>query len=155
LRRASRHGGARPAKPTRALDLTRTYLHFTPSHEIERHQAGAKFWAELMSERLRLDGRLVGCARLKKGALDHWERHPAGDEFLMLLSGAMSLVLEQPDGGVTRSRMKKGQACIVPRGLWHTFVVTQAGELMFATAGEGTTHRRVIGGKARGKATSR
>lgn len=146
---------AKRAKAGRALDLQRTYLHFTPSHDIETHRAGAKFWADLMSEKLRLDGRMVGCARLRKGPLDHWERHPAGDEFLMLLSGAMSLVLEQADGKITRTRMKKGQACIVPKGLWHTFVVAQAGELMFATAGDGTTHRRVVGGKARAQVTSR
>jgi oxalate decarboxylase/phosphoglucose isomerase-like protein (cupin superfamily) len=145
---------ARPKTP-RGLDLQRTFLHFTTAHGIEAYQAGPKFWADLTRGRLRLDGRLVGAVRMEKGALDHWEMHPKGDEFLMLLSGAVTLVLEQRGGKVRRIRMKRGQACIVPKGLWHTFEVTRPGELMFATAGEGTEHRPVPRGKARARPASR
>lgn len=136
-------------KPARGLNLQRTFLHFTKAHGIDAYQAGPKFWADLTSGKLRLDGRLVGSARLRKGRLDHWEMHPKGDEFLMLLSGAMTLVLEQRGGKVSRIRMKRGQACIVPKGLWHTFEIAVPGELMFATAGDGTAHRPVASGKAR------
>ena len=123
-----------------AVDLKRTFLHFTRSHEIEAHQAGDRFWADVMSKRLRLDGRLIGCVPLKTGPLDHWERHPDGDEFLLVLSGAMTVVLEEGSGR-REVPVKAGEAFVVPTGVWHTFLVSEPGELIFATAGNGSEHR--------------
>jgi mannose-6-phosphate isomerase-like protein (cupin superfamily) len=129
--------------PAGAIDLKRTYLHFTQTHGIDIHEAGPAFWDDLMSERLRLSGRLVGCVRLEPGQLDHWERHPAGDEFLLLLSGTITIVLDEGAGQRDVS-LKAGEAFVVPKGVWHTFVTAEAGDLMFATAGDGTEHRSVL-----------
>ncbi|HEX6120439.1 MAG TPA: cupin domain-containing protein [Dongiaceae bacterium] len=126
--------------PAGAIDLKRTYLHFAPTLDIEAHDVGPQFWSDLSARRLRLEGRLVGCVHLKQGPLDHWERHPAGDEFLLLLSGALSVVLEA-SSGQREVPLKAGEAFVVPAGSWHTFVVAQAGDLVFATPGEGTEHR--------------
>jgi mannose-6-phosphate isomerase-like protein (cupin superfamily) len=123
-----------------AIDLKSTFLHFAPTHGIEAHDVGPQFWSDLSGRRLRLEGRLVGCVHLKQGPLDHWERHPAGDEFLLLLSGALSVVLEE-SSGQREVPLKAGEAFVVPAGVWHTFVVAQAGDLVFATPGEGTEHR--------------
>jgi mannose-6-phosphate isomerase-like protein (cupin superfamily) len=128
--------------PMGAIDPKRTYLHFTQAHDIERYDAGPQFWDDLSARRLRLDGRLVGCVHLEKGPLDHWERHPDGDEFLLLLSGAVTIILEEASGRRDVA-LKAGEACVVPRGVWHTFQVTETGDLLFATAGEGTEHRPV------------
>jgi mannose-6-phosphate isomerase-like protein (cupin superfamily) len=123
-----------------AIDLKRTYLHFTQAHGIDPYDAGAQFWDDLMSERLRLTGRLVGCTRMSRGRLDHWECHPAGDEFLLLLSGAVTIVLEHADGQ-RRVHLQPGEAFVVPQGVWHTFEIAAEGDLIFATAGDGTEHR--------------
>jgi len=126
--------------PSGAMDLKRTYLHFTRTHDIEAYEAGPKFWDDLISRRLHLGGRLVGCVHLAEGPLDHWERHPDGDEFLLLLSGAVTIVLDEPSGR-RDVPLTAGEAFVVPKGVWHTFVVAAAGDLVFATAGEGTNHR--------------
>jgi mannose-6-phosphate isomerase-like protein (cupin superfamily) len=57
-----------------------------------------------------------------------------------LLSGAVTIVLEEPSGqrGLP---LKAGEAFVVPKGVWHTFVVAEAGDLIFATSGAGTDHR--------------
>ena len=94
------------------------------------------------ADRLRLDGRLVGCVHLEKGPLDHWERHPDGDEFLLLLSGRTTVILEE-SSGARDVRLTGGEAFVVPKGIWHTFRTDEAGDLLFATAGENTEHRPV------------
>ena len=127
---------------TDAIDLKRTHLHFTREHDIERYETGPQFWDNLKARRLRLEGRLVGCVHLEEGPLDHWERHPDGDEFLLLLSGAVTIVLEEASGH-RDVPLKAGEACVVPRGTWHTFQTAKAGDLLFATAGENTEHRPV------------
>lgn len=67
-----------------------------------------------------------------------WERHPAGDEILVLLSGRMKLVLLEE--GVERlvEFDTVGHAFIVPRGLWHTGRDCVAARVLFITPGEGT-----------------
>jgi mannose-6-phosphate isomerase-like protein (cupin superfamily) len=123
-----------------ALDLRQTHLHFADGHEIERYQVGPQFWADLKSKKLRLSGRLVGCVHLKEGPLDHWERHQKGDEFLLLMSGRCTIVLDEPEGRHDIA-LEAGEAFVVPKGVWHTFQVAVAGDLVFATPADGTDHR--------------
>ena len=73
---------------------------------------------------------------------NHWERHPAGDEILVLLSGEMEVVLDTASGE-QRARLAPGQTFIVPKGVWHRGIVSRPGELMFITPGAGTEHRPV------------
>ena len=43
--------------------------------------------------------------------------------------------------GERRVALASGQACLVPRGVWHRVVVREPGRLLFVTYGEGTQHR--------------
>ena len=73
---------------------------------------------------------------------DEWEMHPAGDELLYLLTGALDVVLEEATG--TRTfRLDGGQACVVPRGTWHRLIVDRPSDLLFVTPAHGTRHRPV------------
>ena len=66
--------------------------------------------------------------------------HPAGDEVLVAISGAMDLFFDLSDGP-SSIPLQTGAACIVPKGAWHRFEVRAPGTLMFITPGEGTQHR--------------
>jgi len=71
---------------------------------------------------------------------DHWEMHPAGEEAVCVLSGAVRLILraedEAGDGeGVT---LGAGTACIVPRGRWHRLELDEPTNLMSVTVRQGT-----------------
>ncbi len=70
-----------------------------------------------------------------------WEMHPAGDEFVMLLSGAADMVLLQDGDENIASLDSPGSFVIVPRGTWHTARVAQAATMLFVTPGEGTENR--------------
>ena len=79
---------------------------------------------------------------LQSADWDHWERDPAGEENLTLLSGELEIVLET-EAGEERLVLKARQSLVVPAGLWHRGIVRQSGELLFITAGAGTEHRPV------------
>jgi mannose-6-phosphate isomerase-like protein (cupin superfamily) len=70
-----------------------------------------------------------------------WERHPAGDELVCLLSGAATLVLERSDGHETVELKKPGEFVLVPQGTWHTARTRVATTMLFVTPGEGTENK--------------
>lgn len=72
---------------------------------------------------------------------DTWEIHPAGEEFVCLLSGRVDLVLEQAEGEKTIQLSKSGSYVLVPCNTWHTAKVYAPSSMLFNTPGEGTQHR--------------
>ncbi|HLN06819.1 MAG TPA: cupin domain-containing protein [Acidimicrobiales bacterium] len=85
------------------------------------------------------EGRLV-CVTRQGETWTSWERHPAGDEVVVLLSGRVDVIQELPDGPRT-VELRPGQAMINPRGVWHTTTVHEPGDALFITAGAGTEHK--------------
>lgn len=73
---------------------------------------------------------------------DIWERHPAGDEMLFLLSGAVTVHLRDEAGGeVATTPLLAGTCQVVPAGTWHRLTVEDAGDLMVITARANTEHQ--------------
>lgn len=70
-----------------------------------------------------------------------WEVHPAGDEFVVLVSGAAEMVLAMPEGDRTIVLGEPGDFVIVPRGTWHTARISTPTKMLFVTPGEGTINR--------------
>jgi mannose-6-phosphate isomerase-like protein (cupin superfamily) len=70
-----------------------------------------------------------------------WEIHPAGDEFVILVSGDADLALATPDGDETIRMTEPGTFVIVPRDTWHTARIRRHTVMMFITPGEGTVNR--------------
>ncbi len=70
-----------------------------------------------------------------------WEMHPAGEEFVCLLSGQVDLILEQDEVQHTVQLSTSGSYVLVPRGTWHTARVHTPSSMLFITPGEGTQNR--------------
>jgi len=70
-----------------------------------------------------------------------WERHPAGDEIVLLLSGRTDFRLETPAGEETLHLEEPGAYAVIPAGLWHTAIPQGVAKVLFITPGEGTEHR--------------
>jgi mannose-6-phosphate isomerase-like protein (cupin superfamily) len=85
------------------------------------------------------DGRLV-CVLPQEASWTSWERHPAGEELVVLLSGRVDLI-QDVDGTEHVVPLRPGQAVINPPGIWHTATVHEAGSALFITPGEGTEAR--------------
>jgi len=85
------------------------------------------------------EGRLV-CIVEQDVTWDTWERHPAGEEVVVLLSGRVDVV-QDLDGGEMVIELHPGQAMVNPPNVWHTARVHAPGRALFITPGRGTEHR--------------
>lgn len=120
------------------FDLETTYLILADGPDAKTVDVGPDFW-QTIDQRDDLVGRMVGVFRFDAD-WDSWEVHPDGDEIVMLLSGAVDLILDEPEGERVVS-LRGRAATIVPRGVWHTADVLSPSETLHITRGEGTQHR--------------
>jgi quercetin dioxygenase-like cupin family protein len=71
---------------------------------------------------------------------DSWERHPAGDEVVICLSGRMTVIREIA-GEHELVGLGPYEAMIHPSGVWHTADLHEPVRFMTITPGQGTEHR--------------
>ena len=122
-----------------AFDPLATYVHLPDGPAATLLEVTPDFWEKLETRTDLHGGRLITAYRFEQDWTS-WERHPAGDEIVVQLSGAMDFVVE--DRGRERTVSLRGRAAlVVPRGLWHTARVLAPSEAIFVTRGEGTEHR--------------
>jgi mannose-6-phosphate isomerase-like protein (cupin superfamily) len=127
-----------------APSLSSTYVHLPDETSASVVPVSDTFWDELSSgDRPALEhGRLVTQFDFSSD-WPNWERHPFGDELVILLSGSAELLLELPSG-TSRTRMSApGEFVVVPRDTWHTARTDKECSMIFITHGPGTDHREV------------
>lgn len=127
-----------------AFDLATTHVHLGlggRAEVIPDFQWTPEFLARYEAERAADgdEGRLVMMA---SGDSDWttWERHPAGEELVVVISGEMTLVQDR-DGTEHRVQLTAGQAAINPRNVWHTAEIAGPCQTLFVTPGRRTEHR--------------
>jgi hypothetical protein len=119
-----------------------TYLHLGPDGTAVPLDVDAAFWEKLSTGGFAHlgPGRLVS-AYTFTADWTSWEQHPAGEEVVVLMAGALELVLQAEDGERRVDLHQPGQFLLVPRGAWHTANVAHSATALFITPGEGTRHR--------------
>jgi mannose-6-phosphate isomerase-like protein (cupin superfamily) len=127
-----------------AFDLSTTYVHLglgSSADPVPDFEWSPEFLQRYVAahEQDGDEGRLVMIGPSAE-SWDFWERHPAGDEVVVVLSGQMTLI-QDLDGTDRRIDLGPGMAAINPRGVWHTSDVHQPGETLFVTPGRRTEHR--------------
>jgi mannose-6-phosphate isomerase-like protein (cupin superfamily) len=122
-----------------AFDPLATFVHLPDGPAAALLEVTPDFWEKLGTRRDLHAGRLVSAYRFSEDWTS-WERHPAGDELVFQLSGAMDVVIEEA-GGERSVPLRGRTALVVPRGAWHTARVLEPTEALFVTRGEGTEHR--------------
>jgi quercetin dioxygenase-like cupin family protein len=127
-----------------SFDLSETFVHLglgptaTPLPDFEWSRA----YLDAYGERFAADGvggRLV-CVLPQTESWDSWERHPAGEEVVFLISGRVDLI-QEIDGEERVIELRPGQALINPPNVWHTARVLEPGTALFITPGRGTEAR--------------
>ncbi len=124
-----------------AFDPLATFVQLSDGPAALPIEVDHDFWQTMDTRDDLQGGRLVSAYRFVADWTS-WERHPAGDELVIQLSGSMDLILDQDSG--ERSISLRGRcAAIVPRNVWHTARVLEPTEAVFVTRGAGTEHRPV------------
>lgn len=126
-----------------AFDLFSTFIQIKDGGSASPVPVTETFWQELMSGlRPELNDGWLMMALRRAADTPTWEMHPAGDEILYLLSGAVEIIMQGADGEQV-IELRAGTACIVPRGAWHRQIVREPGDMLGITFGKGTQHRPV------------
>ena len=130
--------------PEAPASILQTYLHVRDSGRAAKIAVTDSFWQELGGGlHPELDeGRLLSAFSFAE-AWSSWERHPAGDELVMLLSGQATLLLEEAAGERSVELRNAGDFLLVPANVWHTARTSVATTMLFLTPGAGTEHRAV------------
>ncbi|SHL87844.1 cupin domain-containing protein [Rhodanobacter sp. OK091] len=127
-----------------AKEILGTYLHVCDGGKTDAISVSDSFWEELAGGAYpQLDqGRLMSAFTFSE-PWSTWERHPAGEELVMLLSGTATIVLE--DSGQERAVQLSdpGSYVLVPQNVWHTARTTVPTTMLFLTPGAGTEHRPI------------
>ncbi|HEY6420875.1 MAG TPA: cupin domain-containing protein [Candidatus Binataceae bacterium] len=125
------------------LDLTTTFIQLRDGPDAIPVPVDKDFWARIAERTDLHEGRLVTVGS-QSADWTAWEMHPAGEEVLYLLSGALDLVLQnQNNDGERAVELRAGRAFIVPRGTWHRGIVRSPYTILSITYGAGTRHRAV------------
>ncbi|HMN78903.1 MAG TPA: cupin domain-containing protein [Burkholderiaceae bacterium] len=127
-------------------DILSTYLHFDDGGRAGPIPVLESFWQEVAGgAHPQLDrGRLMSAFRFSE-PWAVWERHPAGEELVMLLSGTVTVVLEESGTERSFELTEAGAYVLVPRNVWHTARTSAPTMMLFLTPGAGTEHRPVRG----------
>ena len=118
-------------------------IHLNEGLGINARAATAEFWAD--RDRCELaTGRLLSVFTYS-ATWDYQERHPDGDELVVVLAGATELLLDVSDGGGEQSvPLVDGDAAVIPTGAWHRAAVRHRCTLLFITPEPARTEHRTL-----------
>ncbi len=89
---------------------------------------------------VRIDGHTISAPALSREAPHGGEMHPDGDELLVLLSGHLTVVIEDEDPP-REVELSPGRALVVPRGVFHRVKLHEPSQILHITPGPGGEHR--------------
>ncbi len=77
---------------------------------------------------------------------DYQERHPSGDELVVVLEGRFDVLLELGDGLAETAipLSGRGSCRVIPAGTWHRLAVNEPGTVLFVTPVPARTEHRKL-----------
>ena len=124
------------------MKLDSTFVVLQPDHSAVPVTKTPTIYEELDRRFENFKGRVLVSCHTFDSDWETWERHPAGDEIVCLLSGRASFELE--GRGTVAELTKPGEFLIVPRGVWHTAHTNVPTSMLFITPGEGTENKAIV-----------
>ena len=110
---------------------------------VDVEQAGDDLYAKLDKRYKGFSGHELISGYEFSSDWPNWERHPHGDEIIVLLSGRVEFILQTEDGEIGLQLSRQGEYVLIPKNVWHTARTNHYCKLLFITPGEGTQHKAV------------
>ncbi len=127
--------------PAFTLDR-RTVLHLAPDQSAATVPVDEEFWARRETAGVLHEGRIMSVFTYA-ASWTWWERHPAGAEFVLVLSGAVVFHVHHDDGSQSRSvALAEGECFLIPEGTWHRAGITTPATMLFVTPSPALTQHR-------------
>lgn len=125
-------------------NLNQSYLHVDEGLRTLPLVMTHNFWADLAEGHYpQLErGHLLTCFTFNNDWA-MWERHPAGEEVVVLISGTALFLLEEADGVRELWLTQPGDYALIPPNVWHTARTEVPTNMLFLTPGAGTEHRGI------------
>ena len=118
-----------------------TFAVFKPDLELDTRGFGPDFYERLEKDYAGFAGHVLVSAHEFSADWGVWEKHPAGDEMVVLLSGRAEMRLREDGEDSVVTLSEPGTYVVVPRGVWHTAMIAEPTRMLFITPGEGTENR--------------
>jgi len=117
-----------------------TVLHVAPDQSMSTVSVDEETWtgADAVAE-LR-DGRIMSIFAYRS-SWTWWERHPVGDELVLVLAGAAVFHVGDAAGDPS-VELGPGQCLLVPEMVWHRAEVTGPTSMLFVTPSPARTEHR-------------
>jgi mannose-6-phosphate isomerase-like protein (cupin superfamily) len=125
------------------FDLKSTFVVIGPRHAAVPAAVTPAPYDELDRQHEQVKGRLHVSSFAFDAEWTAWQRHPAGDEVVCLVSGRATLVLERDGGEEIVGLPNPGAFATVPKGAWRTARASVPTQMLFVTPGEGMQHRPI------------
>jgi len=122
------------------IEPTKIYVSLSGDGTSRQFPGGAAFWSLPMQELERVGSTWLVTEHECSENWPSWEIHPNADEFVYLIDGAATLLLEQ-DTAIREIHIVGGNAVVVPKGTWHTLKTNARCRMLFVTMGAGTRNR--------------
>jgi len=117
-----------------------TFVVLKPDLLLDTRRFGTDFYERLAQDYAGFAGHVLVSAHEFTADWGVWEKHPAGDEMVVLLSGRAEMRLRRDGEESAVTLSEPGAYVVVPRGAWHTAMIAEPTRMLFVTAGEGTEH---------------
>lgn len=121
------------------MNLESTFVVMQPDLSAVAVTVTPTLWQELDERFERFRGRVLVSVFAFDEDWPTWERHPAGDEIVCLLSGEAKFFVE---GRREPIELKEsGSFLVVPKATWHTAKTVVPTRMLFVTPGERTENK--------------
>jgi quercetin dioxygenase-like cupin family protein len=117
-----------------------TVLHVAPDQRMAVLTLDAEAWTHLDGVPEFADGRVLSVFDYE-ATWSWWERHPAGEELVLVLSGSVRFHVAGDDEP-TVVVLSAGEATLVPRGAWHRAEIVEPARILFVTPAPVQTEHR-------------
>jgi quercetin dioxygenase-like cupin family protein len=123
------------------MKLASTFVVLNPDLSAVPVEVTPTIWEELDRRFDAFKGRVLVSCYSFDADWPSWERHPAGDEIVVLLSGRATFLFENRKD--VMELRQPGEFTVVPRGVWHTAKTTVPTSMIFVTPGESTENKPI------------